>query len=268
MSKRNQLVALMGALGTATIIAACGGGGGGGGTLPPPNPSPSPSLLPSPAASPQLSGSLQVASGGNVSPGPFTYSPAGGATVVFSCGCSTQAGTSTADGSGNFTLVVNSTPTPSVPNPTYTIVPGRNYLIVGSVSGVGEAWNLEFAGAIPAHNLALSTPSDVYSAAAALYVYANSPSGVTAFDEWNFNAVAAWLTQLHNAPNAQEMKLLNDIAAQSAAHNTLFPAAPSWNPAQPVNATIAGDLVAVKSSADAIKPTPCPSGACTGTPSP
>ncbi len=185
MSKRNQLVALMGALGTATIIAACGGGGGGGGTLPPPNPSPSPSLLPSPAASPQLSGSLQVAS-----------------------------------------------------------------------------------GAIPAHNLALSTPSDVYSAAAALYVYANSPSGVTAFDEWNFNAVAAWLTQLHNAPNAQEMKLLNDIAAQSAAHNTLFPAAPSWNPAQPVNATIAGDLVAVKSSADAIKPTPCPSGACTGTPSP
>ncbi|MDQ6779850.1 MAG: hypothetical protein M3Z37_01675 [Candidatus Eremiobacteraeota bacterium] len=262
MRNRKQLLALGCALGAATVIAACGGGGGGGGTLPGPNPSPS--VAPSPT--PALNGTLQVATGGNTVSG-FTYTAAGNAQVVFSCGCSSQAGTGTADGTGSFTLTAVSTPTPSAPNPTYTIVPTRNYVVIGTTSA-GEAWNMDFAGSIPSHNLSLASPNDVYAAAATLYVYQNSPPGATAFDAWNFNTVLAWLTTLHASPNAAEIKLLNDIAAQSGAHATLFPTAPGWNPSQPTNALIKSDITAVVASSDATKPTPCPGAACTGTPAP
>src|SRR5579864_6618943 len=277
--KYKQIIALTGAFAAAALIAACGGGGGGGainnpggGGNPSPSPSPSsagsPSPSPSPSASPQLTGSMQIATGGTVGTG-FTYTAAGNAQVVFSCGCTAQAGTATADVSGNYTLVANSTPTPSAPDPTYTIVPGRNYIIVAQ-SSAGQAWTMQFAGAIPAHNLSLSgaSPSDVYTAAASLYVYQNSTAGTFAFDLWNYNTVSAWLTTLHGSPNAQETALLNDIATQSGLHRSLFPSAPTWNPTQSVNGTIQADLAAVKASADATKPTPCPSGACTGTPTP
>src|SRR5579872_1833450 len=273
-----QIGALSGAFAAAALIAACGGGGGGGGggTFPGPSPHPSPSVAPSsspsvspsPSASPVLTGTMQIATGGTTGTG-FTYTAAGNAQVVFSCGCTAQAGTANADVAGNYTLVANSTPTPGIPNPTYTIVPGRNYIVVAQ-SANGQAWTMQFAGAVPAHNLSLSgaNPSDVYTAAASLYVYQNSNTGAFAFDEWNFNTVMAWLATLHGSPNAQETALLNDIATQSGLHRSLFPSAPTWNPTQSVNGTIQADLAAVKASADATKPTPCPGGACTGTPTP
>lgn len=272
MTRYKQILAGSGAFLAAAVIAACGGGGGGGAINPGGgggNPSPSPAASPSPAG---LTGALQIANGGNAGPpATFTYTTAPNAAVVFSCGCSSQAGTGTADASGNFTLSAVSTPTPGVPNPTYTIVPTRNYVIVGTTTA-GEAWNFEFAGSVPSHDLALtgSGPSDVYSAAATLYVYRNSPPGSIAFDAWNFNSVLAWLTTLKTTPNTAEKNLLNDIAAQSALHRTLFPVAPPWNPSQASNATIAADLTAVTGSADTTKPTPCPGGAgtCTGTPTP
>lgn len=259
-----QLLGLAGAFTSAALIAACGGGGGGGtgiGPTPPPSPQPSPST--------GLTGSMQVATGGTFPN--FIYTAAANAAIVFSCGCSSQAGIGTADGSGNFTLVAVSTPTPSAPNPTYTIVPGRNYGVVGTTAS-GESWNLEFAGSIPSHDLLLTgtSPSDVYSAAAMLYVYRNSPPGSIAFDAWNFNSVLAWMTTLKTTPNAQETTFLNHIASESGLHHTLFPAAPPWNPGQASNATIAADLTAVTGSSDPTKPTPCPGGAgsCTGTPTP
>ncbi len=115
--------------------------------------------------------------------------PAANATVVFSCGCSVQAGTATADGSGMFTLVAKSTPTPSAPDPNYTIVPSRNYIVVATNASGAEGWTTQFAGNKPTRNQYLDgNASDVYTAAVSLYVFNNSPSGTTAFDDWNFNA--------------------------------------------------------------------------------
>jgi len=263
MTKQNMIIPTIGAVVLAGFIAACTGGGGGG-TISPPPPS-----SPTPTSSPVLSGTMQVATGGTV--GSFTYSPAANATVVFSCGCSTQAGTATADGSGAFTLVAASTPMPASPNPTYTIVPGRNYVVVATSGSGAEGWTAQFAGRIPSHNQSLgANTSDVYTAAVSLYVFNNSGSGPTGFDDWNFNALAAWYTQLNTAPNGAETKLLNDIAAQSVANKTLYPGAPSWDPAHSSNATIKADLASVKTSGDATIPTPCPGGEanCTGTPTP
>ncbi len=112
--------------------------------------------------------------------------------------------------------------------------------------------------------------SDVYTAAVSLYVFNNSPSGTTAFDDWNFNALSAWYTSLKTSPNGAETTLLNDIAARSAANKTLFPGAPSWNMTQTSSTVIKNDLAAVKTSGDATIPTPCPGGeaGCTGTPTP
>jgi hypothetical protein len=144
-----------------------------------------------------------------------------------------------------------------------------------------------FEGKAPATTLGLgdsgsvlssAAVSDVYTTAAALYVYKKStqcpPGGCNfAFDDWNFNAVQAWVTHLKAGPiNFAESTLLNDIAAQSAASQSLFPApkAPAWNPSQPLNTTIGTDINAVAGSIDATIPTPCPGGpsACTGTPTP
>ena len=236
-----------------------GGGGGGGG-----NPSPTPTAA--------LTGSIQFATGGTFATG-FTYSPAGaGDQVVFSCGCSAQAGTSTTGGGGGFTLIQNSPATPSAPNPTYTIVPGRNYLIVGQGAG-SQAWSMQFAGTKPSRNLYLtggSNLNDVFTAAVGLYVFENSTASATAFDDWNFNMLSAWYAHLVGSPNGAETKLLNDIAAQSAAAQPLYPSAPGWNPSQPTNVLIKSDLASVKSSGDPHLPTPCPGGesSCTGTPTP
>ncbi|MBV8203545.1 MAG: hypothetical protein JO195_00790 [Candidatus Eremiobacteraeota bacterium] len=260
----------VGALVAVTVLAACGGSGPN-----PPGPgaiNPTvPPVSPSPAVTAALTGTMQVATGGTY-PG-YSYTAAANASMVFSCGCSPQAGTATTSNTGAFTLVAHSTPTPSAPDPMYTIVPGRNYVTVATVGAGGtapEAWDIQFAGSKPSRDehLNVASTSDVYTAAVALYVFHNSPSGVTAYDDWNFNALLAWYNVLTTGPNAKETTLLNDIAAQSAGNHTLFPDAPGWDPAHGTNATIKNDLVAVKASGDAALPTPCPSAGCTGTPSP
>jgi hypothetical protein len=291
----------------AAIVAGCGGSGtstalpGPGpnpspssghspGPSPSPSSNPSPSPSPSPLASPvlQVQG-MQVATGGTVGGG-FTYAPAPTADIaVFSCGCFPVAGTAQVQANGAFIAVSPATPTPSPGSSPYVMVAGRNYVVVAQpVSGAGpQAWTLLFEGKAPATTLGLgdtgsvlasSAFSDVYTAAAALYVYKKStqcsPSGCNnAFDDWNFNTVQAWVTHLKAGPlNFAETTLLNDIAAQSASSASLFPApkAPAWNPTQPLNAVIGNDINAVAGSNDTNLPTPCPGGpsACTGTPTP
>jgi hypothetical protein len=263
------------ALLTATLIAGCGGGGGS--TMPGPGPQPSP--VPSPVL--QAAG-MQVATGGTVLGG-FTYAPANAENVVFTCGCFPQAGTSVTNASGAFTVTSPATPTPA--GSPYVMVAGRNYVVVAEpASGAGpQGWTLMFEGHGAATTLALgdsgsvlasAAVSDVYTTAAALYIYKKSgqcpPAGCnTAFDDWNFNTVQAWVQHLIAAPNFAETTLLNDIASQSAANASLFPTAPLWNPAQPLNPTINTDLNNVTGS-DASIPTPCPGGpaGCTGTPTP
>ena len=267
MVTNTKIYGPLGAIVALSLLAACGGGGGsvsnGGGGGGGGNPSPTPTAA--------LTGNTQFATGGTFATG-YTYSVGGsGDQVVFSCGCTAQAGTSTTGGGGSFTLVQNSPATPSAPNPTYTIVPGRNYLVVAQGAG-SQAWSMQFAGKIPAHNLFLSASNtnDVFTAAVSLYIYENSTSSATAFDVYNFNTLKSWYTHLTSSPNAAETKLLNDIASQSAAAQPLFPTAPGWDKSEPTNATIKADLGAVKTSGDPNLPTPCPGGegACTGTPTP
>jgi hypothetical protein len=283
------------ALATA-LIAGCGGGGGSAYGGPPaiggnPSPSasashaPSPSPSPSPSPTPQLLGTLNTFSSGTYPT--YTGAAAASMSVVFSCGCTGQAGTGATNAGGSFTIATTSTATPAAPSPTYTIVPSRNYLVVAEpANGKGpQAWQLEFAGKTTAANLALSGSSatgvpasssqnDVFAEAGALYVYFNSSQSATAFDDWNFLSVAAWVNNLPTGANAQEQQLLNDIAAAGAAGKSLFPAAPGWNSGQPINSTIATDLTNVKTSHDALLPTPCPQASggggaeCTGTPTP
>ena len=245
------------------LTAACGGGGGGGGGAlnPPPPPGPSPTV------SPGFTDTMEVASGGTYnSP---TYNAASMAKVVFSCGCSAQAGTTNADGSGSFSVSPDSTATPASPSPTYTVVPGRNYIAVATNASGGEAWTIQFAGLNPSRNHYLNGgTSDIYTAAVALYVFNNSSVGSTAFDDWNFNALATWYNTLKNSPNAQEQNLLTDIISRSAGNLTLYPAAPSWDKGHAFSGLIASDLAAVKTSSDSTIPQPCPSSGCTNTPTP
>lgn len=227
---------------------------------------------------------MQVATGGSVGPG-FTYGPAANVSAVFSCGCFAQAGIAPTDASGHWSAISPAQATPG-PSP-YVMVAGRNYVVVAQpASGAGpQGWTLLFAGKTPATTLGLGDSSstlasasfsDNYTAAAALYVYKKSSQcGVhgcdTAFDDWNFNAVQAWVTHLTTGPiNFAEITLLNDIAAQSVALNSLFPKEPAWNPTQPMNTLISSDLNAVAGSNDNTIPTPCPGGPsfCTGTPTP
>ncbi|HLJ84291.1 MAG TPA: hypothetical protein VKT51_08995 [Candidatus Eremiobacteraceae bacterium] len=266
---------------TATLIAGCGGGGGS--TLPGPGPRPSPSLgpSPSPVPSPVLQAmGMQVATGGTYGGG-FSYAPAANAGIVFSCGCFPQAGTSTADANGAFNVTSPAQPTPA--GSPYVMVASRNYIVVAQAASGSQGWTLMFEGHGPSTTLALgdsgavmasAAVSDVFTTAAALYVYKKSsqcpPSGCnTAFDDWNFNTVQAWVQHLEAAPNFAELTLLNDIAAQSSANSSLFPSAPLWNPGQATNATINADLNSVTGSEASI-PTPCPGGpsGCTGTPTP
>jgi len=169
------------------------------------------------------------------------------------------------------------------------LVAGRNYIVVAEPAGGAgpQGWTLLFAGKTPATSLGLgdssavpasASMSDNYTTAAALYVYKKSSQCVlhscdTAFDDWNFNAVQAWVTHLTTGPiNSAERTLLNDIAAETVAAHSLFPGQkePSWNPSQPLNALMTSDLNAVAGSIDTSIPTPCPNGPafCTSTPTP
>jgi len=269
-----KTLGILSALAAAAILAACGGGGGSGVNPPPP-----PGSSPTPAASPGLVGTLNFVNTGTTYT-TVTYAPAGTVGVDFSCGCTAVAGSGTTDGSGNFTLTAVSTPVPQ-PNPMYTIRPTRNYLEVGSPTSGTQAWTMIFAGSIPSHdqylnpgNQLVSAPSDVFSAAVALYVFQFSSNSGVAYDEYNFNQLVAWYNQLKNGtPTAHEVALLNHIVTESTAHHVLWPTAPGWRSGQSTNATIHTDLINVHSdgtAADPQLPTPCPGGAgmCTGTPSP
>jgi len=262
----------------AAAIAGCSGGGGGYSAGGPPPPIPSPTPTP-----PTLTlGNANIATGGTVAGG-FTYTVAANDTVIFTCGCSNQAGITTSDGAGAFTVASPASPTPAVPNPTYTIVPSRNYIIVAEppASNDGpQGWTMLFAGTVPSHDLALGDGgtvaasagvSDVYTTAIALLIYKQSTQNSnTAFDDWNFNSIETWLQRMVSTPTAQETTLLNDIAAQSAINASLFPTVPGWNAAQTLNPTINTDLHQVIINPGTATPTPCPGGqsGCTGAPTP
>ena len=269
--KSTQRIAIWGSLSgmvVAALIAGCGGGGstavnlpGGGGGHP--SPSPSPSVSPSPGPTPVLTGNLNVAIGGAY-PGQ-TDGAAANAQVDFTCGCTGQAGTGTADGTGNFNLLTTSTPVPASPDPTYTIVPGRNYVVIGTAAmGTNlkaQAYTMVFAGNDTTRNQYLNAgvnSSDAFTAAVALYVMAKSAGTPLAFDDWNFNTLQGYYTHLVSAPNTAEQKLLTDIVAQQEAGNTMYPAKPRWRPNKIKNALIAGDLAAISPGNDPAAPTPCP----------
>jgi hypothetical protein len=292
MNRWSSFGAIAGAFLLASVVAACGGGGGGGNsalpstpgsnsapggsspTVPPINTTPTP--VPSgQTPGPQLNGTMQLATGGSAPS--FTYAAeAQGSSVVFSCGCTSQAGLDQLQAGGVFDIPQTAQATPAAPSPTYTSVPGRNYVIVATASNNSEAWQYLFLGSTPSHNLTLgassSNVSDVYSAAGALYVYYESQNSADAFDDWNFNSVLAWVNHMRGSGglNASETQLLNDIASAEEAGKTLFPAPPSWNTSQATNSTITSDLTNVAASGDTSLPTPCPggTGTCTGTPSP
>jgi hypothetical protein len=287
MKRHKATIAAIFASALTLLVAACGGGGGGTTSLPStpannaggggssPTSAPNATATPLPTPTPLLQGAMQVASGGNATAG-FAYAAiASGSQVVYTCGCSAQAGLSSTGASGSFTLPAFEQATPAAPSPTYTTVPGRNYLIVATASNAAESWTLEFLGNQLSTNYALgsNSTSDVYTAAGALYVYNFAPlSSDTAFDDWNILTVQSWLQHLRSAPNSAETQLLNDIATAEEQGQTLYPQPPLWNQSASTNATIRNDLSAVHGSGDAALPTPCPvngsSAACTGTPSP
>lgn len=247
----------------AALFAGCGGGGGstalppgGGGGHPSPTPTPAPSVTP------VLTGALNVAVSGS-----YPSQVDGAATsaqVDFTCGCTGQAGTGTADASGNFNLLTTSTPVPASPDPTYTIVPGRNYVVIGTAAmGTNlkaQAYTMVFAGNDNTRNqyLAGSNVSDAFTAAVALYVMAKSAGTPLAFDDWNFATLQTFYTHLQTAPTTQEQQLLTDIVAQQEAGNTMYPAKPRWRPNKIKNVTIANDLAVINQSTDNTVPTPCP----------
>ncbi|MGZ3497573.1 MAG: hypothetical protein ACXWNK_00310 [Vulcanimicrobiaceae bacterium] len=279
-------IATLAALAT---LAGCGGGGGngGGGSIPSvgaANPSPSatssapPSSQASATPAPQIAGVVSI-----------NNAPVANGTVIYSCGCSLQAGIAPTDQSGNYVLPLSGPAIPATPSPTYTMVPGRNYLIVAKSPQNAEAWTMAFLGKTPAHNLSLgpsaTQSADVYSAAAALYIYfaspTNGPQADLAFTQWNFNAILQWTQHMRSVATTgltqAEQKLVTDIGLAQAANTTLFPGAPPWysGTAPQPNTTIKADLSALHSSvgtqgADPAIPTPCPGGEgfCTGTPSP
>lgn len=273
MLRSYKLISVFSAFIAIAILAACGGGGGS--SITPPGGGSSPT----PAASPELIGTLNLVSGGATYQ-TATYVPAGTVGVDFSCGCTAVAGSGTTDGSGNFTLVQSSTPVPQ-PGPMYTIVPGRNYLEVGSPTSGAQAWTMVFAGSIPSHDQYLnpgsqftSAASDVYSAAVALYIFQFSNSGSVAFDDWNFNQMVTWYNTLKTGTGrtAHENTLLTDIFNESKLGHVLWPTAPGWRPSQSTNpGPIKADLNAVHAdglAADMTLPTMCPGTGCTNTPSP
>jgi hypothetical protein len=206
------------------------------------------------------------------------------ATVAFTCGCSAQAGETTTNAGGNYTITPTATAIPAAPNPTYTAVPGRNYLIIGYALTGTQVWTMEFLGNSPATNLNLSSSptnlqdniTDTADTAAALYIFYESQNDSDqSFDLWNFNTIDAWAQKLRGGSGSpNETKLLSDITASQGAGKSLYPTIPVWNPqtGASTNATILADLQAIHTDGtmvDPALPTPCPAaGACTGAPTP
>ncbi len=267
LTSRNLVSSLGAAFALLCSVSACGGGGGSGvgGTGGGP-----PIVPPAPLSA---SGNLQIAG-----------APVGNGFVVYSCGCSAQAGSVGTDSGGNFLIPASAAATPSAPNPTYTLGPDRNYLIVGSHSpsaGSGtEAWTMDFVAQHSANNLSLNATnsgntSDAYTAAGTLYIYyftQRNGAGDLAYEQWNFNQVLAWVNTLKSpSATAAEKNLITDITAAQQSNRSLFPKPPTWNTTQPnPNAIIAADLRAVQTQvpADPALPTPCPTSGCTGAPGP
>jgi len=206
-------------------------------------------------------------------------------TVAYTCGCSAQAGETSTNAGGNYTIDASATAIPSSPTPTYTAVPGRNYMIIGYASNGTQAWTMEFLGNSPATDLNLSsTPNslstnttDTASTAAALYIYYESQNNSDqSFDLWNFNTIAGWAAHLRagSGLSANETKLMSDITSSQSAGASLYPTVPAWNPQAGAtkNTTILSDLQAVHADGTAVDstlPTPCPGeGECTGAPTP
>jgi len=277
-------------LALVAVLAACGGGGGsnggsgsgGGGGVPPTSaptsgPTSGPTsapATPTPQPSAAITGSLML-----------NGSALANVEVAFTCGCSAQAGETQTDASGGYTISTQSNAIPAAPQPTYTTVPGRNYMIIGYASTGTQAWTMEFLGNSPATNLNLSSSpnnltanvNDTASTAAALYIYEESQNNSDqSFDVWNFNTVASWAAKLRAGAglSAHETTLLNDIIAQQSAGKSLYPSVPAWNPQAGAtsNSTILADIVSVHNDGTAVDPalpTPCPgAGQCTGAPTP
>lgn len=287
--KRFSSAPLLGAsiIALCSLLAACGGGGGGGGTTPPVNnpgggsgggsgsPSPGSTSTPTPGSTatptPGASGTITI--GNNA---------VGNAIVAFTCGCTGQAGQVTADASGNYTINV---PAAGFGGTGSYTPAGHNLMVIGYAPGAhAQAWTMEFFGATPAHNLnldgtATGNASDVYSTAAALYVYnqtiayykSNPPANPSdnTYDVWNFNNVIALKAHFKTSPNAAESKLISDITAAQNAGQSLYPVVPNWDKTSGdgANATILADLNAVVASKDSALPAPCGTS-CTGAPTP
>lgn len=288
--KRFSTAPLLGAsiIALGSLLAACGGGGGGGSTNPPvtnpgggggnggggnPSPSASPSSSPgTPAPSPGATGSLATANG------PLSAN----STVVFTCACSGEAGTTTTtDANGSFSLPNSSTAIPASNTP-YTLSPGRNYIVVGYQSGGTQAWTIQFLGNSPATNQTLSALSPTAQAAAALFVYydaAYNPAitgGNHTFDWFDIRQVEAWAQKLDSASGLtpHEAALMADVKAQQQKNASLYPGVvPQWNPQSGAmtNPTITTDVKNIMSDGtamDSALPTPCPAGPekCSPTP--
>ncbi|GAC1405232.1 MAG: hypothetical protein NVSMB64_09750 [Candidatus Velthaea sp.] len=189
---------------------------------------------------------------------------------MFTCGCTAQAGTTTTAADGSYTIVQSTTAIPATPNPTYTTVPGRNYVEVITASAGAQTWTMNFLGKSAATNAALASgPTDQYTTAVSLYAYYygnNSTSADTSFDQWSFPSLQSFYTKLKSNPNAQETKLLADILTSQTQNKALYPDSPKWQPALPPNGTIANDLIAVKNSADTSLPQACSSPSDTACP--
>ena len=210
-----------------------------------------------------------------------------GAGINFSCGCTAQAGTGTVASDGSVTLAQNTPATPATPNPTYTIAPGRNYVVIATTSANQQAWTTIFSGTTQSRNQYLGGSAAVDTAAtlASLYIFEYAPlvntangTAPTMFDDWNFATVSSWVSHLRTSPTSTESHAMTDIASEQSLNHLLYPDPnqPPWNRNLQTtgNATIKQDLQAIHDDATSTaKPTPCPISSsgdvqCTNTPSP
>lgn len=260
------------------LLAACGGGGGsgsggsgGGGGVVPPTPTSAPPTVAPPTATPFATGQMTTGSG-----------PMGSAIVAFTCGCTQQAGTVTADASGNYSIAVPAAMFGGGSG-TYT-PPGHNLMVIGYAPGGShvQSWTMEFYANGPANNQNLdgasgANVSDKYTTAAALFVYyqtiqyysAHPPTNNdNTYDVWNFNDIKALKARFATNPSADDTALLTAITQAQGSNTSLYPAVPSWDHSSgdTQNNTIVAKIQAVIAH-DTGLPTPCGTS-CTGTPTP